>query len=72
MRHKCLLKKGEHKNKKLQNSYNKHSADKFTFKPIIYCGINNLEYYEQLVIDAAECVAYGYNINPIAGRPPSP
>jgi len=45
------LRGNRHKNKKLQNSYNKHGRDSFEFFEIEYCDRNVLEESEQFWID---------------------
>jgi group I intron endonuclease len=45
------LKKNKHKNKYLQNSFNKYGKENFKFFILLYCDINNLTFYEQLLVD---------------------
>jgi group I intron endonuclease len=45
------LRKNSHKNKHLQNAYNKYGGDNFEFKIILYCEPEELTYYEQKLVD---------------------
>lgn len=65
--HKRRLHTGSHVNAKLQNAWNKHGENAFTFKAILVCGKDELIRYEQSLIDAYESVKNGYNICPTAG-----
>lgn len=49
--HFTALKLGDHHNRHLQNSYNKHGKDAFVFKVLMYCDKNMLVQYEQDFID---------------------
>ena len=67
--HKYDLKKGKHKNRHLQNAWDKYGADNFKFSPILYCDKENLLFYEQRAIDVYKATEDGvYNICPIAGN----
>ncbi len=59
-----LLKRNEHTNKHLQNSYNKHGERVFVFEILKECEKNECIYWEQYFIDY---LSPKYNINPIAG-----
>jgi len=50
-RHKSLLNRSKHNNKKLQNSWNKYGSDSFKFNIIIESTINKLIENEQYYID---------------------
>jgi group I intron endonuclease len=65
--HISSLKKGGHKNSKLQRAWNKYGESCFSFKTILVCDINNLLMYEQIIIDGFDAVKNGFNICPIAG-----
>lgn len=69
--HFSLLKRKKH-NKKLQNSYNKHGKENFVFEIIEFVeNKDKLLEREQYWIDKLNAVEEGYNIQPIAGKPPS-
>lgn len=62
--HKSLLKTGKHKNKHLQEDYNKHGADNFLYSILINCKPQELLKYESmyvLLFDTRQ-VNKGYNI----------
>lgn len=63
--HKHCLRKGNHHNKPMQNAWNKHGEDYFTFKKIIFCEKEDLIIYEQLAMDALKPK---YNVLKIAGN----
>lgn len=69
--HISTLNRNKHHSLYLQNSWNKHGADAFEFKPLIICAKKDLLLYEQRTLD--EYRSYdpkiGYNICPIAGSP---
>lgn len=68
LRHKSHLRNNTHHSKKLQNSWNAHGEDSFTFKPIIFCSVNDLVMYEQIAIDAFNAAGRdGFNVLPTAG-----
>lgn len=50
--HKWALKSGRHYNLHLQNAWNKHGAEKFSFEKLIICSSENVIFYEQLCLDA--------------------
>ena len=66
-RHLRDLRRGEHHSKKLQNSYNKHGEEVFSFRPLLVCREKDLLLYEQLVLDKFDTVIAGYNVAPVAG-----
>ena len=45
------LNEGVHKNKHLQRAYNKYGKSAFVFRVILLCDIENLTFFEQLVVD---------------------
>lgn len=49
--HFTALKANTHHNGHLQNSFNRHGADKFVFRVLFLCDRELLTYYEQLCID---------------------
>lgn len=66
--HKSALKRGIHRNSKLQHSWDKHGGAVFICKALIHCDAKNLLLYEQLAIKAFDSVKCGYNICPVAGN----
>jgi group I intron endonuclease len=63
--HKIALRKGTHKNKKLQNAWNKYGESAMAFTTILVCRPCDLLLYEQALIDA---VRPRYNICMVAGN----
>jgi group I intron endonuclease len=49
--HFCRLRKGNHHNLYLQRSFNKYGENNFVFEIILICDVENLTYYEQLIVD---------------------
>jgi group I intron endonuclease len=49
--HFAKLKRNEHGNQHLQNSFNKYGIENFVFNIILYCELSELTYYEQSVMD---------------------
>ncbi len=62
------LKNNKHKNKHLQNAYNKYGVESFSFSILCYCEpvVNALNKMEQFWIDALHPI---YNKAPVAGSP---
>jgi group I intron endonuclease len=54
------LRKGEHKNRYLQNAYNKYGEDNFRFQILLYCEPFELTKYEQFFVNNNNFV---YNIS---------
>lgn len=50
-KHKTLLCKGQHHSMYLQNAWAKHGESAFVFKPILICHVDELRFYEQLLLD---------------------
>lgn len=50
--HKIALRKGEHKNRKLQNAWNKYGEAAMSFASLLVCRPVDLLYFEQRAIDA--------------------
>ena len=46
-----LLAEGKHHNPILQNSYNKYGKDNFLFEVLLFCDIDKLDHFEQLLIN---------------------
>lgn len=65
--HRSALNNKKHHSSKLQNSWMKYGDSAFSFMPLVICGKENLLIYEQILIDAYESAAKGFNIKPIAG-----
>lgn len=61
------LKRGNHKNPKMQNAYNKHKN--FECYLVLECN-ENLESHEQAFIDTHYGLSKCMNINPSSSRPP--
>jgi group I intron endonuclease len=57
--HKCTLRTNNHKNKHLQNAWNKYGENNFFFKIIFFCEQNDLFLHEQKFLDIN---VGGYNI----------
>lgn len=66
--HLATLRKGRHRNKRLQASFNKHGEQAFSFSAVEYCELGELIAREQYWIDQLDVVANGYNLSPIAGK----
>jgi group I intron endonuclease len=66
-RHWGQLKNGKHENRYLQHAYNKYGRDAFT-ETVIECGQDILTSVEQTMLSQWSNL---YNINKIAGVPPS-
>lgn len=66
--HRTTLKQKKHHSKKLQNSWNKHGAESFSFSVIEYVyDLNELILREQYWIDLKKSAsAFGYNVSPTA------
>jgi group I intron endonuclease len=64
--HKSYLRNDNHQNPHLQNSYNKYGEKNFNFQILLYCGEDNLAFYEQRAMDEYESYNRdkGYNIVP--------
>ena len=62
--HRWRLSNNCHGNAHLQNAWNKHGADSFTFETILLCDKSMTLYYEQVCLDGLEPV---YNMLPTAG-----
>jgi group I intron endonuclease len=60
--HKWLLKERVHFNKRLQNSYNKHGEQAFSFQVLEYCPIDELSEKEKHYINFFNTVEKGYNL----------
>lgn len=63
------LRKNKHENQYLQNSYNKHGENVFYFRILLIC--DDVLKWEQRALDLYKPFKKrGFNINPIANRPP--
>jgi len=65
--HFSTLKNNNHKNKHLQQAYNKYGKNNFTFKILLLCDKKNLLFYEQRIIDSYYFNSL-YNLLPKAGN----
>lgn len=63
-KHRSHLVRGTHHSRILQNAWNAHGADAFTFRALLVCGRDVLIAYEQAAIDA---LFPAYNVLPRAG-----
>ena len=63
--HKAKLKGNRHDNDYLQNSWNKHGENSFSFKVLPYCDSVQLGYFEKLVIEGLKTLSSdgGYNLD---------
>ena len=70
LHHRSELRRNKHKNKRLQNSWNKHTESNFVFSVIEECDKNDIESREQYFINVMNATnnIFGYNINPLASR----
>ena len=67
--HKHELRKGIHKNKKLQNAWSKYGEIAFEFEVVeVVHNEEDLVCIEQRYIDATNCVVVGFNLRSTAGR----
>ena len=57
--HFAELNRNRHRNKYLQNAFNKYGEGSFSFKIVLICELKELTYYEQCLIDKINSV---YNI----------
>lgn len=66
IQHKSGLRSGNHYNRKLQNSWNVHGADAFTFELIAECAPSDLITTEQKYIEELFAFTNGFNLRPRA------
>lgn len=66
--HKSGLRHSRHPNDYLQKAFNKYGEDAFEFKQIVECLQQDLELYEQLIIDGYKSNQrdFGYNLRKVA------
>lgn len=66
--HRCALRKSEHTNKHLQNSFNKYGEDSFEFSVVELCSKDELILREQFWMDFYKCYdpSVGMNNSPTA------
>jgi group I intron endonuclease len=71
--HFCVLNVNKHKNRYLQNAWNKYGAESFTFDIIEKCDKSFCLSTEQYWMNMLNCTnkSIGYNINPLATSTPS-
>ena len=67
--HRNALRRGDHENDHLQNSWNKHGPAAFTFAIFDYCEVEDLYPYEQILLDLHVGKEYCYNIGTDAKAP---
>ncbi len=63
--HRAALRRGIHKNRRLQKAWNVHGEDQMSFRIILICAKDDLLLYEQLAIDA---LWPAYNIHILAAN----
>lgn len=64
--------KNKHDNIKLQNTYDKYGSENLIFEVIEFIeDVDELLNIEQYWIDRLDVIKNGYNINPLADKPPS-
>lgn len=61
-KHKWLLKNNKHFNPHLQNAYNKHGVENFSFQLIESCPIEELDEREKYYVDLHRALVDGYNL----------
>lgn len=63
-RHKAQLKRGDHHNRHLQNSFKKYGMENFEFCPLLECEEKNATFYEQKLIEKFKTYkrSNGYNL----------
>lgn len=64
--HKYHLRKGEHGNAHLQNSFDKYGEEGFKFEVLLICAAEDLTFFEQRAIDRFEPE---FNVYRVAGSP---
>lgn len=71
--HLSQLKRNNHKNQYLQNSYNKYGEEFFEFDILQICNKIDCLIIEQKLIDTYKCIdkSIGFNINPLASGTPN-
>lgn len=65
--HLLHLRRGTHRNRKMQASFAKHGEAAFSILVIEFCDLAALLEREQFWMDGLEAVKVGYNLNPVAG-----
>lgn len=65
--HRYALLRNKHHSKKLQNAWNKYGDKSFVFEKVLVCGVDDLLFYEQRIIDGFDTCKNGYNQLPKAG-----
>lgn len=65
--HLSLLRKGKHHSYQLQKSFNKWSEANFDFVHLLCCPLEDLEIYEDMLIEFYQSYTRGYNVLPKAG-----
>lgn len=64
--HRYHLRRGEHGNKHLQNSFDKYGEESFRFEVLLICDAENILFYEQRFIDRFDPE---FNVYRTAGSP---
>ena len=49
--HLCALRNNYHRNQHLQSSFNKYGDENFVYQVLVICDIENLLFFEQLILD---------------------
>lgn len=60
--HRTQLRRGKHRNAKLQNAWNKYGESAFIFGVIAFYSVEVLDHHEQIWLDTTNAVSHGYNI----------
>lgn len=55
-KHAAQLCRGKHHSAYLQNAWTKHGSQEFIFSPVLVCAVNQLKFYEQLLLDGLQPV----------------
>lgn len=64
--HQSTARRGNHRNPKFQSAWDKYGESAFRFSVLFYCDEQDLEFYEQLVLNFFDAVKTGYNLSPTA------
>lgn len=64
--HLNTLRQNKHQNRFLQRAWNKYGADSFKFQILLICSMENLDFYEELIIKEFQTndAQFGYNLRP--------
>jgi group I intron endonuclease len=65
--HRTAMLRGDHRNPKLQNAWNKYGPSCFVFEILVACPRELCIHFEQIVMDRLLAFSEGYNLLPVAG-----